>query len=90
MIVTITDGAFYVATGLLTIAFFPHLYLFLIFAMMGIVELIESIKNLIHKFIKLTIEYIFPLAIILLFYLALVRIFNMALMSLSDGIKHVY
>lgn len=90
MIVTITDGAFYFATGLLMIAFFPHLYLFLIFVMMGIVELIEYVKKLIHKFIKLTIEYIFPLAIILLFYLALVRMFNMALISLSDGLKHVY
>ncbi len=89
MIVTITDGAFYIGMGLLMIAFFPHLYLFLIFAMMGIVELIEYTKKIINKCIKLTIEYIFPLAIILLLYLALVRMFNMALLSLSDELKHV-
>lgn len=67
MIVPITDGAFYFVTGLLMIAFFPHLYLFLIFAMMGTVELIEYVKKSIHNFIKLAFEYIFPLAIVLYF-----------------------
>ena len=53
MIVTITNDAFYIIIGLLIIYFFPHLYLLLIFVMMEIVELIEYINKIIHKYSKI-------------------------------------
>ena len=66
MQITITDTAFYVIIGLLFIAFLPHIYLFTIFAMMSIADLIEYLSNLLNKHVF--IKYIFPISILFLFY----------------------
>ncbi len=70
MIVKISPVA-YLVMSLLLIAFLPHFYLLLIFAIMTIVELIEYLGKLINKFIK-NIEYIFPNIIMFLFYSAII------------------
>jgi hypothetical protein len=81
----IINEAFNIMTVLLMIAFFPHLYLFLLFAFMSLLELIEYIGKLIHRFIRITIEYIFPLAIVLLLYLAILRVLKLEILSVFNG-----
>jgi hypothetical protein len=68
MQITITDDALLIMMGLLLVVLFPYIYLFLIFTMMTLIELIEHLGKIIHKFVKITIEYIFPVAIIFLLY----------------------
>ena len=82
MQITITDDAFYIIIGLLTIAFLPHIYLCLIFAIMTIADLLEYMAKLLNKFINLSIEYIFPIAIIFLFYSAIMNVICFALKSI--------
>ena len=82
----ITDEAFYVIMGLLLITFLPHIHLFLIFAMMGVVDLFEYLAKSINNFIKFTLEYIFPLSIIFLIYLAILKTFILAFKSILDDI----
>jgi hypothetical protein len=82
MQITITNDAFYIIMGLLFIAFLPHIYLCLIFAIMTIADLLEYIAKLLNKFINLSIEYIFPIAIIFLFYLAIIHVIGFALKSI--------
>jgi hypothetical protein len=78
MQITITDDALLIMMGLLSITLFPYIYLFLIFTMMTLIELIEHLGKIIHKFVKITIEYIFPIAIIFLFYLAIIHVIGFA------------
>jgi hypothetical protein len=82
MQIIITDDAFYIIIGLIAIAFLPHIYLCLIFAIMTIAELLEYMAKLLNKFINLSIEYIFPIAIIFLLYLVIIHVFGFALKSI--------
>lgn len=82
MKITITDDAIYIIMGLLFIAFLPHIHLFFIFTVMTIADLLEYMAKLLNKFIKITIEYVFPVAIIFLFYLALLKVFIVAFNSI--------
>ncbi len=82
MQITITDDAFYIIMGLLFIAFLPHIHLFLIFTVMTIADLLEYMLKLLNKFIKITLEYIFPVAIIFLLYLAILKVFILAFNSI--------
>ncbi len=82
MQITITDDAFYIIIGLLSIAFLPHIYLFLIFAIMTIAELLDFMAKLLNKFIEFTCVYIFPIAIIFLFYWAIIKIFMIVFNSI--------
>lgn len=81
-----TDIAFNILIGLFIIAFLPHIYLLLIFAIINIVEFFEYIAKNINKFIKFTLEYIFPLSIIFLIYLAILKTLILAFKSILDDI----
>ena len=81
-----TDIAFNILIGLFFIAFLPHIYLFLIFAIMSIVELFEYLAKSIDMFIKFTLEYIFPISIIFLIYLAILKTLILAFKSILDDI----
>jgi hypothetical protein len=82
MQITITDDAFYIIIGLLSIAFLPHIYLFLIFAIMTIVEMLEYMAKLLSKLIEFTCIYIFPIGIIFLFYLVIIKTFMIVFNSI--------
>ena len=86
MIITNTDMAFNISIGLFFIAFLPHIYLFLIFAIMSVVELFEYLAKSINKFIKFTIQYIFPISIIFLIYLAILKTLILAFKSILNDI----
>jgi hypothetical protein len=75
MQITITDDVFYIIMGLLFIAFLPHIHLFLIFTAMNIADSFEYMAKLINKFIKSSLDHLFPIFIIFLFYLAILKIF---------------
>lgn len=77
MNIIITDSALCIIGGLLVIAFLPHIYLFLIFAIMGLVEFIEYVRNI-------AIKYIYPLALMALLYLTILYIFHLDLTCLLD------
>ncbi len=79
MQITITDDALLIMMGLLLVVLFPYIYLFLIFMMMTLIELIEYLGKIIHKFVNITIEYIFPVSIIFLCYLAIMHTISFAL-----------
>ena len=87
MQITITDNALLII-GLLAIAFLPHIYLFLIFAMMCIADLIEYTAKLLYNLVNLLIDYVFPVAITSLLYLAILHIFVLVLKSII--LSHFY
>jgi hypothetical protein len=86
MSITHTDIAFNISIGLFFIAFLPHIYLLLIFAIMSIVDLFEHLAKSINNFIKFTLEYIFPLSIIFLIYLAILKTLILAFKSILHDI----
>jgi hypothetical protein len=88
MTITITDRdiAFYISIGFFFITFLPHIYLFLIFALMSVVELFEYLAKSVNNFIKFTLKYIFPISIIFLIYLAILKTFILAFKSILDDI----
>ncbi len=56
---TNTNDIFYIIVmGLLIIAFFPQLYLFLLFVTMIVVDLVEYIVKLMNKFIEKIVTFI--------------------------------
>ena len=88
--ITDTDIAFYISIALFFITFLPHIYLFLIFAIMSVVELFEYLAKSMNKFIRFTLEYIFPISIIFLIYLAILKTLILAVKSIFMIFKHVY
>jgi hypothetical protein len=78
-----------IVIGLLTIAFLPHIYLFAIFALTLIVDLIDYIAKYIIKIIKLISVHIFPFAIIFLFCFAIFNIYIAADNPILGHIKDI-
>ena len=74
MQITITDDAVYIILGLFFIAFLPHMYLFFIFLIMSIEDLLNYLLKLLNKFVEFTFIYIFPVSITLLLYVTIFKI----------------
>ena len=74
MQITITDDSVYIILGLFFIALLPHMYLFFIFLMMSIEDLLNYILKLLNKFVEFTFIYLFPVSITLLLYVTIFKI----------------